>query len=182
MRVERPNVNVNENTSPIDPQWFPSWASFGNVKSVGAIMDENRGLGSGFDFLRLFLSVPIVIDHCYQNFLDDHASTFLVQPAIYTILGIFFALSGFLVTGSAIRTIAVPTFLSFRVLRLVPALTVETILSALVIGPVVTTVPLHDYFSRHSFFTYCDNIVGQVQTTRPGVAVDPSVKTEMIAI
>jgi peptidoglycan/LPS O-acetylase OafA/YrhL len=173
MGVKQPNVCVNEKTPHLDPQWIPSWAWFGNAKSVGAILDENKGVGPGFDFLRLFLSVAIVIDHCYQNFLGDRATGFLVAPAIYTILGIFFALSGFLVTGSAIRTSAVPTFLSFRILRLVPALTVETILSALVIGSLVTTLPLQDYFSQHSFFTYFGNIFGHVQTTLPGVFAPP---------
>jgi len=169
MSVKKPNAFLNENAPPIDSQWVPSWTWSGNTKSVGAILDENKGVGLGFDFLRLFLSVVIVVDHCYQNFLGDRAPTFLVQPALYTILGIFFALSGFLVTGSAIRTMALPTFISFRIIRLAPALAVETILSALVIGPLVTTLPLHDYFSRPSFFTYFGNIVGHVQTVLPGV-------------
>lgn len=160
---------MNEKIQQVDHQWSESWVWPKVAESVGNILDRNKGVGPGFDFLRLFLSVAVVVDHCYQNFLGVHASTFLVRPTVYTILGIFFALSGFLVTGSALRTKGLGTFLSFRLLRLVPALTVETVLSALLFGPLVTTLTLHDYFTRHTFFTYFGNIVGHVQTTLPGV-------------
>jgi peptidoglycan/LPS O-acetylase OafA/YrhL len=168
-RRQQEEIGVNEKPQQIETQWSPTSAWAWDAKSVGEILDANKGVGPGFDFLRLFLSVAVVVDHCYQNFLGDRASAFLVKPTIYTILGVFFALSGFLVTGSAMRTKSVPTFLSFRILRLVPALAVETVLSALVIGPLVTSLPLHDYFTSRSFFTYFGNIAGHVQTTLPGV-------------
>ena len=171
--VTRTDVDQSESFSGIPGRWIRYWAWARSTKSAGMILDENNGIGPGYDFVRLFLSVTIVIDHCYQNFLDRVAPEFIVQPALYTILGIFFALSGFLVTGSALRTMSLPIFISFRILRIVPALMVETFLSALVIGPLVTTLPLQDYFTRTSFFTYFGNIVGHVQTTLPGVFTTP---------
>src|SRR5215475_6624838 len=110
---------MNEEIQQVDPPWSGSWGLPKVAESVGNILDRNKGVGPGFDFLRLFLSVSVVLDHCYQNFLGDEASTLLVRPTVYTILGVFFALSGFLVTGSALRTQSVGTFLSFRLLRLV---------------------------------------------------------------
>jgi peptidoglycan/LPS O-acetylase OafA/YrhL len=64
----------------------------------------------------------------------------------------FFALSGFLVTGSAIRTRSVRTFLTFRFLRIFPALATEVTLSAVILGPLLTTLPLKDYVSDHHFW------------------------------
>ena len=50
----------------------------------------------------------------------------------------FFALSGFLVTGSALRTGRLVPFLGLRVLRLLPALFVEVTLSAIILGGIFT--------------------------------------------
>jgi peptidoglycan/LPS O-acetylase OafA/YrhL len=84
----------------------------------------------------------------------------------------FFALSGFLVTGSAFRTRSLSKFLSFRVLRILPALFVEVVLSAIVLGPALTTFSLKDYFSDPLFWRYFGNIVGHIQFTLPGLFYD----------
>jgi peptidoglycan/LPS O-acetylase OafA/YrhL len=54
----------------------------------------------------------------------------------------FFALSGFLVAGSPERSKTLLTFLGLRAIRIYPALGVEVVLSALLIGTAVTTLPL----------------------------------------
>src|SRR6185437_12240502 len=86
-----------------------------------------------------------------------------------SLVPMFFALSGFLVTGSAFRTQSVATFLSFRVLRIVPALFTEVFLSAMLLGPLLTTFTLQEYFSDPLFRVYFYNIVGHVQFTLPGL-------------
>jgi peptidoglycan/LPS O-acetylase OafA/YrhL len=81
----------------------------------------------------------------------------------------FFSLSGFLVTGSAIRLRATIPFLTFRALRLLPALLVEVTLSAIVLGPLFTNLPLRQYFSDPQFFRYFGNTVGAITFSLPGV-------------
>ncbi|GJD86187.1 hypothetical protein HPGCJGGD_4084 [Methylobacterium haplocladii] len=81
----------------------------------------------------------------------------------------FFALSGFLVMGSAFRTKKVLPFLGLRIIRIVPALSVEVVLSAIVLGAIYTSLPLHDYFSSSGFYSYFLNIFGVVHYTLPGV-------------
>jgi peptidoglycan/LPS O-acetylase OafA/YrhL len=81
----------------------------------------------------------------------------------------FFALSGFLVTGSALRLRATVPFLTFRVLRILPALLVEVTLSAIVLGALFTRLPLSTYFSDPQFFRYFGNIVGLITFHLPGV-------------
>jgi peptidoglycan/LPS O-acetylase OafA/YrhL len=84
----------------------------------------------------------------------------------------FFALSGFLVTGSALRLRTVGKFMSARLFRLVPALCVEVTLSALVLGPIYTGYPLTAYFTDPVFYRYFLNMFGFITFELPGVFVD----------
>jgi peptidoglycan/LPS O-acetylase OafA/YrhL len=95
-----------------------------------------------------------------------------LQPFLYALVGMFFALSGFLIAGSALRTGKVGPFLANRGLRILPALTVEVTLCALVLGPFFTTLPLRQYFSDPQFLSYFGNIVGHVSFVLPGVFQD----------
>jgi peptidoglycan/LPS O-acetylase OafA/YrhL len=81
----------------------------------------------------------------------------------------FFALSGYLVASSAIRINRVGKFLEFRVLRILPALTFEATLSALVLGPFFTTLPLSEYLMNSQFLRYFGNLIGLVTYHLPGV-------------
>jgi peptidoglycan/LPS O-acetylase OafA/YrhL len=92
-----------------------------------------------------------------------------VRPIVITHVPMFFALSGFLVTGSAFRAKRVLPFLALRFFRIFPALCVEVVLSALIIGAIFTALPLREYYSDPKFFTYFGNIIGKVQMQLPGV-------------
>lgn len=158
--------------------------------NVREVLDRNGGIGPGFHLLRHVLAFAIVLWHCRQaiwwsdsarslaaagvvaNGLS-RASAFnledIVRPAVHALVGMFFALSGFLVAGSALRTKLTGRFLLNRALRIFPALGVETLLSALILGPAVTTLGLAAYFTNPEFFRYFGNIVGWVHFTLPGV-------------
>jgi peptidoglycan/LPS O-acetylase OafA/YrhL len=171
-------------------------------KTFGSILEENKGIGPGFDLLRLGLAVAILVAHAARiggtrgpipslieliMSIFGHAPDFAapavatdfrdvvkegtpwVRPIVITHVPMFFALSGFLVTGSAFRTMRVLPFLTLRFFRIFPALCVEVVLSALLIGAVFTTLPLREYFSDPLFFTYFGNILGNVQMVLPGV-------------
>jgi peptidoglycan/LPS O-acetylase OafA/YrhL len=56
-----------------------------------------------------------------------------------------------------------------RAIRIFPALVVETTLSALILGPIFTTLPLGVYFSDASFRHYFLNITGNIHYLLPGV-------------
>ena len=81
----------------------------------------------------------------------------------------FFALSGFLVAGSAFRLRSVKQFMLFRLLRIVPALSVEVVLSAILLGPLLTSIALSDYLTSFGFYRYFGNIFGFVTFRLPGV-------------
>ncbi|OQP84602.1 hypothetical protein BTR14_18390 [Rhizobium rhizosphaerae] len=97
--------------------------------------------------------------------------TELLRPGLFSLVGMFFVLSGFLVAGSAMRNSNIPSFVGNRVLRIVPALAVEVTLCALILGPIFTHLPLQDYLSNGQFFRYFGNILGHVTFELPGVFV-----------
>jgi peptidoglycan/LPS O-acetylase OafA/YrhL len=161
--------------------------------TVQDVIDSHAGVAPGFGFLRHALAVVIILYHTYNvtfgrdanpgyakgelmaNWSELSATQFAIEalrPGLFSLVGAFFALSGFLVAGSALRTKSVRVFLSFRALRIVPALLTEVTLSALVLGPIVTVYSLSQYLSGAEFYHYFGNILGIVRYTLPGVFVD----------
>jgi peptidoglycan/LPS O-acetylase OafA/YrhL len=134
------------------------------------LLASRKGIGPGFDLLRVGLAFSVVGWHSF--YLADGADSlvsvhFFWFPG-YAILSMFFALSGFLITASAMR-LPLADFLVNRSLRIVPALLVEVMLSAVVLGAVFTTLPLSQYFQSYGFWRYFGNIAGLVTVTLPGV-------------
>jgi peptidoglycan/LPS O-acetylase OafA/YrhL len=127
---------------------------------------------SGFNYLRLVLAVGVLITHSFSYEGGDE-NIFLspVRPLAFVIVPSFFALSGFLISGSLERN-TISAFLTLRALRIFPALIVEVFLSALVLGPLVTTLPLSEYFTDRKFFSYFLNIIGDIHYLLPGVFSD----------
>jgi peptidoglycan/LPS O-acetylase OafA/YrhL len=141
--------------------------------SVLTVMARHRGAGPGFDWVRIGLSLCVILLHSIHTSYGYRPGASLANgpsgPLFAAILPMFFGLSGFLVAGSAIRTRNLKVFLTFRVLRIMPALVTEVTLSALVLGTLLTTYPLRDYFSDPRFLTYFGNIIGWVHFYLPGV-------------
>ena len=137
-------------------------------------MDRNGGIGPGFDSLRLWLALAVLLIHSfavaeYDRGLPQALWSGPLRPLLLAVLPMFFGLSGFLVAGSAMRAPSVKAFLALRLLRLLPALSVEITLSALVLGPLLTTLPLQLYFTDPLFLSYFGNIIGRVQFVLPGL-------------
>lgn len=176
------------------------------TSSAGTTLEEvrraNGGIYPGFLFLRHFLSTVILLNHArvlvrgervlpvadtaawgatstvpqFSAFIHTAMSTEIFRPLLFALVGGFFALSGFLVAGSAGRTGTVRKFLGFRGLRILPALLFEVSLSALVLGPLVTSMPLSDYFGSLGLYRYFGNVVGWITFWLPGVFQDNPIK------
>jgi len=63
-------------------------------------------------------------------------------------------------------------FLINRGLRIVPALSVEVFLCAVILGPLVTTLTLAQYASNAETWTYFANAIGMIHYSLPGVFKD----------
>jgi peptidoglycan/LPS O-acetylase OafA/YrhL len=171
-------------------------------KTIEDGLNQNAGVGPGFDLLRLGLAVTIVFIHCFalangstevlgynvasapstpitssvppEDLVGWLKGTFLRkhnEDAHFAnvLVPMFFALSGFLVAGSAFRTRSLTKFLTFRGLRIIPALFVEVSLSALFLGPLLTIFPLENYFHDPRLASYFGNIIGRVRYDLPGL-------------
>lgn len=127
---------------------------------------------AGFDYMRIALAAAIICLHGANVTLGlDRAMEVVGHFRMVNamLLAFFFALSGFLVTASLLRCKSLISFVGLRVLRIVPALVVETTLSAVIIGPLCTALPLGDYFADAKFHAYFLNIVGDIHFELPGV-------------
>lgn len=142
-----------------------------SAPSAGDILRAHHGAGPGFNALRLYLAILILAAHSGWIAGADVSEdwTGLKGILLLSLVPAFFALSGFLVTGSAIRVAAVTPFLGLRILRIAPALLVEVALSAIVLGPLFTTYPLIDYVRDIRFIEYFGNVVGRIRFELPGV-------------
>lgn len=109
---------------------------------------------NNFDFLRLLMSLAVVVSHQYSvagrhpPFISD-----FIYLGTAGVLG-FFALSGYLVMGSWNNDPHVLRFAARRVLRMLPGLIVMTLLVVLVLGPMVSTEPMGRYFSSAATWKY----------------------------
>jgi len=142
------------------------------MQTIGSKLASTGGRPSGFDYLRLTLAVSVIAMHtgivCYSFPGEIALWMSPARPFFRAILPMFFALSGFLVAGSLERARTLPVFLGLRVIRIYPALAVEALLSAFILGPIFTSLPLAEYFHDPLFARYFWNLIGDPQYVLPG--------------
>src|ERR1700712_2196271 len=113
--------------------------------TLGIQLTKTGGRPAGFDYIRLGLSVAVILFHSFTVSYGVSGEGVLwnwpLGPLSFSIVPAFFALSGFLVAGSLQRN-DLASFLTLRAIRIFPALFVEVVLSALILGPLFTTLPL----------------------------------------
>ena len=91
----------------------------------------------------------------------------------YLGLWIFFVLSGFLVTHSALNSSSGFNFWKKRILRIYPALFGLLIFTIFIFGPLATTLPLSDYFSTpQTWQNFWTLNVYRIKYFLPGVFVN----------
>lgn len=138
------------------------------MRTIGAALDAAGGVGPGFDRLRLVLATMVIGVHSIIVVAGPGGTDNPLWLPSELIVPAFFALSGFLVTASAAHH-NVGRFVRNRALRIMPALAASVAVTALVIGPAVTALPLRQYFASPDFARYFLNIAGHVVLTLPGV-------------
>src|SRR5262245_25551624 len=138
--------------------------------SLGDVLDRAKGRGPGFDLLRIVLAIGVVCCHIAVHCgLDPYVPWSPTSFIGRALVPMFFAVSGFLVMGSALRVDDTLVFMKFRVLRIVPALLVDVVFCALILGSLVTTLTLSDYLRDPMFARYFLNVFGNIQYSLPHV-------------
>lgn len=123
---------------------------------------------NSFDFMRLAGSLMVLYSHGF-------AVAGLPEPVIgafssFGSLGvfIFFAISGYLVSTSWLSDSNLLRFALRRSLRIIPGLAVVILLSAFVLGPIVTTIPIATYLGHPTTYRYLENVALYINYTLPG--------------
>ncbi len=130
---------------------------------------ENR-----FDILRLIAAWLVIFSHSYPLSGAPMGDPLTRITSLETLGGLgvitFFALSGYLVTLSVLRTANLPVFIWHRIVRIYPALIVLCVLTVLVLGPLLTALPVREYLRNPLTSHYLWTALGRtVQYQLPGL-------------
>ena len=123
---------------------------------TGTIGQKARGRDNNFNLVRLLAAGCVLASHSWP--LSGTPGEPFERFAGFSLghfgVDIFFVVSGFLVTGSLFSRGTLAAFVRARALRIFPALTVNAFGTALVIGPLVTVLPLAAYFRSPVTWAY----------------------------
>jgi peptidoglycan/LPS O-acetylase OafA/YrhL len=131
----------------------------------------------GFAWLRLVGATTVVIDHSSPLVHPDRLTIFPADwhasPGYVALVG-FFAMSGFQINDSWERDPSWWRFGARRLLRILPPLVFVLMVTVLVIGPLFTTLPSHDYWTNPQTWRYLvgTSVLFLLQHILPGVFVD----------
>jgi peptidoglycan/LPS O-acetylase OafA/YrhL len=108
----------------------------------------------GFDYLRLIAAILVIAHHArvLNGAPPIMIGTSLDLGALG--VGIFFVISGYLVSGSLDRTPSVSSFIAKRALRIFPGLLAALLVTAFVIGPASTALARSDYLASPEVYGY----------------------------
>ncbi|CAL9660206.1 hypothetical protein SUDANB95_06943 [Actinosynnema sp. ALI-1.44] len=149
---------------------------FGLRRWASAAPNGRKRASDGFGTVRLFAAFFVIIDHAAP--LTKSGGSIL--PARFGVdlgavtVSAFMAMSGFLVIRSWERDPHLWRFAVKRALRIMPGLIVVLCLSALVLGPVLTTLTTGAYFDHPATWSYITRNaqVFPQQYVLPGVFAD----------
>ena len=125
---------------------------------------------NSFDAVRLCAAIAVLVTHAFvvlRRPTPSFGAVSIGDPAV----PIFFGISGYLITQSWVANPDLRGFALKRVLRIYPAVISVALLTVFVLGPLVTTVPLHDYFTSGETWHYLamNALSFHIMFTLPGV-------------
>ncbi len=118
-----------------------------------AIQLDNHATNN-FDGVRLLGALFVLLSH--QFALSGRLEPLIIGQHTFGNLGVlmFFSISGFLVIQSWQRDPSLPRFMARRLLRIWPGLAVVTLLTAFVLGPLVSHLGSVQYFRSSEYRQY----------------------------
>ncbi len=117
---------------------------------------------NNYQLLRFLAALMVLYGHSYALTALRRSHDLVVRYLGFTYSGaigvdIFFVVSGFLVTGSYLARRDIVDFMKSRVLRIFPGLGVCLLSTGLILGAVVTALPLARYFTDSGLYVYLAN-------------------------
>lgn len=124
---------------------------------------------NNLNLVRLIAAMLVLYGHSFV-FLGLEHPKFLGWVTLGPLgVYIFFTISGYLIVESWCHDPHLGRFFMRRILRILPGLIVCILLTIFVLGPVITTVSLSEYFSSVQTWHYLRNIVLYINYSLPGV-------------
>lgn len=131
---------------------------------------------NNLNLIRLFLASMVIVAHSPNL---NGSSNYWVDPINYFFpfaatgpwaVNLFFFISGLVVTNSLINNRKPLQFIVARLFRIMPAFSFVVIISAFIIGPIVSSYSLKQYFANSTTYTYIsENLLFHVYYNLPGV-------------
>ena len=125
--------------------------------------DFSEGRKNNFDLIRFLAAGLVILSHAYPlsgNGADPLEYVSKNQFSFGSLgVAVFFMVSGFLIAQSWERKPRLIPFLKKRALRLLPGLIVVVAITALLIGPLFTVLPLSEYWQHRQVLEYFKNIL-----------------------
>lgn len=118
---------------------------------------------NNLNFIRLVAALMVIVSHCYSVVLGGDAGSYLQKftgdrlSSGGVSVGVFFLFGGFLIARSCEHYPEARKFFSARILRLFPELLFVVILTAFVLGPMLSTLSPAEYFTNPQTYKYLLN-------------------------
>ncbi len=140
--------------------------------------DLAKGKQNNFDFLRFLAASMVIYFHAFPL-----TGASVSRDLMFKLTGgqissgnmavkVFFVMSGFLIAASYDRSQNLFKFVRARALRILPGLAAVVLVGAMIVGPLVTSLPLSEYFSSHATYAYLLNMTTKGPDRLPGVFMD----------
>jgi peptidoglycan/LPS O-acetylase OafA/YrhL len=138
-------------------------------KTMRMLGDCAQSRENNFNLLRFIAATMVLFGHSY--FSADPLAAYYSVPSHHMAVDIFFAISGFLVTSSLFSRHSLVSFVTARLLRLIPSMFVSSCITVLLIGLYLTTLPLADYLHDPITWRYIwvNSTLLEAQVDLPGV-------------
>ena len=137
------------------------------MRTLGNISSKARD--NNFNLLRFIAATMVLFGHSYLS--NDPLAAYYQVSSHHMAVDIFFAISGFLVTGSLFSRHGLVAFTSARLLRLVPGIFVSCCVTVLTIGLYLTSLPASDYLKDPTTWRYIwiNSALLETQVNLPGI-------------
>lgn len=133
---------------------------------------------NNLNFMRFIAALMVIVYHSYVVVLGGDAGSLLLKFTGDRLslggvsVGVFFLFGGFLIARSCEHYPEPKKFFSARVLRLFPELLFVVLFTVFVIGPLVTSLSLFDYFTNSETYKYLLNGLLIMDYKLPGVFIN----------
>jgi peptidoglycan/LPS O-acetylase OafA/YrhL len=138
------------------------------------LSEFSNGRDNNLNLIRMVAATGVLVSHAWPVSSGDVDQ----QPLSQTLNGIdlgnisvyvFFAISGYLVAQSFVRSGSLKRFWSARALRIFPGLLVALLITALIIGPLLTVAAMEDFWRAVPSYVLRNVTLFSLQQYLPGV-------------